>query len=131
MGIVELAEQAQREVQSIEVADALRQAEEGSLVFVDVRDIREMEKSGTIDGALHAPRGMIEFWFDPQSPYFREVYGQADKTYVLFCNADWRSALSAKSLQDMEIQNIAQLKGGLPAWREAGGAVAEKASKPV
>ena len=85
MGIVELAEQAQREVQSIEVADALRQAKEGSLVFVDVRDIREMEKSGTIDGALHAPRGMIEFWFDPQSPYFRDVYGQADKTYVLFC----------------------------------------------
>ena len=71
-------------------------------------------KSGTIDGALHAPRGMIEFWFDPQSPYFRDVYGQADKTYVLFCNADWRSALSATSLQDMEIPNIAQLKGGSP-----------------
>ena len=64
---------------------------------------------------------MIEFWFDPESPYFREIYGDEKKTYVLFCNAEWRSALCAKSLQDLGITNVVQLFGGLPAWREAGG----------
>ena len=77
----------------------------------------------------HAPRGMIEFWFDPESPYHRDIYGDADKTYVLFCNAEWRSALSAKSLQDMGIKNLIQLFGGLPAWREAGGPTVEKQRK--
>ncbi|MEM7406464.1 MAG: rhodanese-like domain-containing protein [Pseudomonadota bacterium] len=128
MGIKELAEQAQTEIRSISVQEALAD-ESGALVYVDVRDIRELERDGTIEGAHHAPRGMIEFWFDPDSPYFRDVYGDPDKTYVLFCNAEWRSALSAKSLQDMGIGNVAQLFGGLPAWREAGGGVREKPRK--
>lgn len=128
MGIRELAEQAQTEIRSITVQDALAD-ETGNLVYVDVRDIRELERDGTIEGAHHAPRGMIEFWFDPDSPYFRDIYGDPDKTYVLFCNAEWRSALSAKSLQDMGVGNVAQLFGGLPAWREAGGGVMDKERK--
>lgn len=129
MGIRELAEQAQSEITALSVEDALKRKDDGTLVFVDVRDIREVEKSGTIDGSHHAPRGMIEFWFDPESPYHRDIYGDPDKTYVLFCNAEWRSALSAKSLQDMGIRNVAQLFGGLPAWRDAGGPVIEKPRK--
>ena len=129
MGIKDLAEQAQTEIKSLAVNEALPRYDEGDLVFVDVRDIREVEKSGTIKGAQHAPRGMIEFWFDPESPYHRDIYGDADKTYVLFCNAEWRSALCAKSLQDMGIKNVAQLFGGLPAWRDAGGPTEEKKRK--
>ena len=94
--------------------------------FVDVRDIREVEETDTIEGSHHAPRGMIEFWFDPESPYHREVYGDSDKTYVLFCNGDPRSALSAKALKDLGVTNVAQLSGGMPAWREAGGPTVEK-----
>ncbi len=126
MGIRELAEQAQTEIRSMTVTEALPRYGDSDLVFVDVRDIREVEKSGTIEGARSAPRGMIEFWFDPESPYYRDVYGDADKTYVLFCTAEWRSALCAKSLQDMGIKNAVQLFGGLPAWRDAGGAVEQR-----
>ena len=126
MGIRDLAEQAQKEITAMTVTEVLPRYGDGDLVLVDVRDIRELEKSGTIKDAKHAPRGMIEFWFDPESPYFREMYGDPDKTYVLFCNAEWRSALCAKSLQDMGIKNVAQLFGGLPAWRDAGGPTEEK-----
>ncbi|MBT6276887.1 MAG: rhodanese-like domain-containing protein [Chromatiales bacterium] len=126
MGIMQLAEQAQKEVKSISAEEALARRDDDALVFVDVRDVREREKTGTITGAQHAPRGMIEFWFDPQSPYHREVYAQQEKTYVLFCNGNPRSALCAKSLQDMGINNVAQLFGGLPAWRDLGGPTEEK-----
>ena len=129
MGIREMAEQAQSEITALNVDELLSRHTDESLVFVDVRDIRELEKSGTIANAQHAPRGMIEFWFDPESPYHREIYGDKYKTYVLFCNAEWRSALCAKTLQDMGIPNVAQLFGGLPAWKEAGGPTEEKKRK--
>lgn len=126
MGIMQLAEQALSEVDTITSEEALARKDDGDLVFVDVRDIREVEKSDTITGSHHAPRGMIEFWFDPQSPYHRDIYGDKNKTYVLFCNGNPRSALSAKALKDMGISNVAQLTGGMPAWREAGGPTMEK-----
>lgn len=129
MGIMQLAEQAMNEIETITSEEALARKDDGSLVFVDVRDIREVEKSDTIEGSHHAPRGMIEFWFDPESPYFREVYGDESKTYVLFCNGNPRSALSAKALKDLGISNVAQLAGGMPAWREAGGPTVEKKRK--
>ncbi len=121
MGIMEMAEQALAEVDTLTCEEALAKKDEGNLVFVDVRDIREVENSDTIDGSHHAPRGMIEFWFDPESPYHREIYADTSKTYVLFCNGNPRSALSAKALKDMGITNVAQLSGGMPAWRECGG----------
>ena len=129
MGIMELAEQALSEVNSIGATEAVGLISDDAVVFVDVRDIREVEQSDTIVGSHHAPRGMIEFWFDPTSPYHRETYADPDKTYVLFCNGDPRSALSAKALQDMGVSNVAQLSGGMPAWREAGGPTVEKARK--
>ena len=126
MGIMQLAEQALTEIDTITSEEALARKGDGNLIFVDVRDIREVENSDTIDGSHHAPRGMIEFWFDPESPYHREIYADKDKTYVLFCNGNPRSALSAKALKDMGVSNIAQLTGGMPAWREAGGPTVEK-----
>ena len=129
MGIMKMAEEALAGLDTISCEDALARKNDGDLVFVDVRDIREVEKSDTIEGSHHAPRGMIEFWFDPESPYFREIYGDKDKTYVLFCNGNPRSALSAKALKDMGITNVAQLCGGMPAWREAGGPTVEKKRK--
>ena len=129
MGIMKMAEEALIELESITCEEALARKDDGDLVFVDVRDIREVEKSNTIEGSHHAPRGLIEFWFDPESPYFREIYGDKDKTYVLFCNGNPRSALSAKALKDMGLTNVAQLRGGMPAWREVGGPTVDKKRK--
>ena len=126
---MQLAERALAEVDVVTCEEALARKDDGDLVFVDVRDIREIEKSDTIEGAYHAPRGMIEFWFDPASPYYRDIYGAKDKTYVLFCNGNPRSALSAKALKDIGIENVAQLSGGMPAWREVGGPTAQKGRK--
>ena len=91
--------------------------------------VRELERDGYIPGAFHAPRGMIEFWVDPDSPYFKDVFSHDDKTYVLYCAAAWRSALTAKTLNDMGMENVVQFADGFKAWKEAGGPVAEKAVK--
>jgi len=93
--------------------------------FVDIRDVRELEREGVIPGALHAPRGMLEFWVDPESPYHREAFAQ-DKEYVLFCAAGWRSALATKTLMDMGMERVAHVGGGFKAWQEAGGPVQAK-----
>jgi rhodanese-related sulfurtransferase len=129
MGIIELAEQALLEIDVITSEEALTRKVDGDLIFVDVRDIREVETSDTIEGSYHAPRGMIEFWFDPDSPYYREIYGDKDRTYALFRNGNPRSALSAKALKDIGIKNVSQLSGGMPAWREAGGPTVNKGRK--
>ena len=129
MGILQKAEQALTEINVLTAAEAVERVDDDAVVFVDVRDVREVEQSDTIEGSHHAPRGMIEFWFDPESPYHREIYADQTKTYVLFCNGDPRSALSAKALQDIGITNVAQLSGGMPAWRAAGGPTVEKRRK--
>lgn len=129
MGIIQRAEQALTEIETMTAEEAVERKDDGGLVFVDVRDIREVEQTDTIEGSHHAPRGMIEFWFDPDSPYHREIFGDKGKTYVLFCNGDPRSALSAKALKDIDITNVAQLSGGMPAWREAGGPTVKKGRK--
>ena len=96
--------------------------------FVDVRDIRELEREGVIPGAVHAPRGMLEFWVDPESPYHKSVFA-GDKQLVLFCAAGWRSALATKTLQDMGLEQVAHIGGGFGAWKAAGAPVADKARK--
>ncbi len=113
IGIIEMAEQALTEIDTMTFEDAVARTNDGALVFVDVRDIREVEQSDTIEGSLHAPRGMIEFWFDPESPYHRDIYADKDKTYVLFCNGNPRSALSAKALKDLGITNGSAVVGRL------------------
>ena len=94
--------------------------------FIDIRDIRELERDGVIPGAFHAPRGMLEFWVDPESPYHKPVFA-ADKQLVLFCAAGWRSALATKELMDMGFTDVSHIEGGFSAWKAAGAPVAEKA----
>ena len=88
--------------------------------FIDIRDVRELQAEGTVPGCVHAPRGMLEFWVDPNSPYFKPVFGHEDKEYVLFCAGGLRSALAAKTLQDMGMRNVAHVEGGFTAWKKQG-----------
>ena len=126
-GYKALVDRAMAEVTtySIEQARALHGRPE--VCFVDVRDVRELEREGVIPGAVHAPRGMLEFWVDPESPYHRAVFAE-DREFVLFCAAGWRSALAAKTLQDMGLSRVAHIEGGYTAWKAAGAPVADKAA---
>jgi rhodanese-related sulfurtransferase len=96
--------------------------------FIDIRDVRELERAGVIPGAFHAPRGMLEFWADPTSEYHKPVFNQG-KQLVLFCAAGWRSALATQTLQDMGVEKVAHVDGGFTAWKGAGAPVAEKIEK--
>ena len=99
------------------------------VIFVDLRDPRELERDGMIPGAFHCPRGMLEFWIDPESPYFKPVFGE-DKRFVFFCAAGWRSALATHAVQQMGLAPVAHVAGGFSAWREAGGPVDLPGSAP-
>lgn len=111
---------------SIDEARALHGRDD--VLFVDVRDVRELEHEGVIPGAVHAPRGILEFWVDPQSPYYRPVFADG-KRMVLFCALGWRSALAARTLLEMGFLDVAHIEGGFTAWKEAGAPVADKPSK--
>ncbi len=112
---------ARARIEEIETADLARMLDDPEVVIVDIRDVRERQRSGYIPGSFHAPRGMLEFWVDPDSPYFKEVFGQ-DRKFVLHCASGWRSALSAAVLQDMGFE-VAHLREGFSGWQKAGGAV--------
>ena len=113
-----LVEDALGEVETWSSEEALKAQAGGSAILVDIRDVRELQREGKLEDAVHAPRGMLEFWFDPESPYHREVFADEGKKYVLFCAAGWRSALAAKSLKDMGFENIAHIDGGFGRIRE-------------
>ena len=117
-GVEALVDEAAAQVESLSVAAARAEVSEGA-VLVDLRDVRELKHEGRIPGAIHAPRGMIEFWIDPDSPYHREALTTPDRL-ILFCSLGWRSALAAKSLQDMGITGVAHLEGGFKAWMDEG-----------
>ena len=116
----ELVAQAMKEIETITAQEAERLRQEGKAVLVDIRDVRELAREGEIEDAVHAPRGMLEFWVDPQSPYHREVFAQKDKKYVLFCAAAGRSALACRDLQNMGFGPVAHIEGGFTAWRAQG-----------
>ena len=99
------------------------------VVFVDLRDPRELEREGTIPSALHAPRGMLEFWVDPASPYHKPVFSAPGKRYVVFCAGGWRSALAAKTMQDMGLTAVGHVDGGFTAWKAAGAPVGSFVAK--
>ena len=128
-GIKELVAEAEAEVTTIATEDAISRHGDDDLVFVDIRDVRELERDGTIPNAEHAPRGMLEFWFDPESPYHKEKFTDENKTYVLFCAAAWRSALATKTLQDMGFPNIVHFAEGFGGWKKAGGPIDETKKK--
>ena len=91
------------------------------LQVVDIRDVRELQAEGTVPGSYHAPRCMLEFWVDPESPYHKKLFADEGKEFVLFCGAGWRSALAAKTLQDMGMTNVAHIEGGFGEWVKQGG----------
>lgn len=111
--------EADAKAQTLSVADAAELLDNDDVQFVDIRDVRELDREGTIPGAIHAPRGMLEFWVDPESPYYRSELDNG-KRLVLFCGGGWRSALSAASLTDMGVEDVAHMDGGFGAWKDAG-----------
>jgi rhodanese-related sulfurtransferase len=114
----ELVADAMAQVTTYSVAQVQARLQDATVQLVDIRDIRELDH-GTIVGAFHAPRGMLEFWVDPASPYHKPLFADEAKEYILFCGAGWRSALAAKALQDMGMTNVAHLDGGWAAWTQA------------
>lgn len=116
---------ARARITEVETRDAIALLDDPGVVIVDLRDIRERERSGYIPGSFHCPRGMLEFWVDPQSPYFKEIFGQ-DKQFVFHCASGWRSALAVAVLQDMGFA-AAHLREGFSTWEAQGGPVVRSA----
>ncbi len=114
-----LVDQAMTEVKTYTVAEVLAKTDDKNVQIVDIRDVREL-RNGTVTGSYHAPRCMLEFWVDPESPYHKKIWADESKEFILFCGAGWRSALAAKTLQDMGMTNVAHIEGGYEAWVNAG-----------
>lgn len=121
-GVKQLVAEADAEVETISIADAKSLLDDDSVLIVDIRDVRELDREGMIPGAYHAPRGMLEFWVDPDSPYHKEIFASGKK-FLLYCAGAQRSALAAKSIQDMGLKPVAHLEAGFKGWKEAGGAI--------
>jgi rhodanese-related sulfurtransferase len=129
-GFRALLDEALAAIKTLQPSEAIALHGRADVVFVDLRDPRELEREGIIPGATHCPRGMLEFWIDPASPYHKQVFAE-DKTFVFFCAGGWRSALAAKTAQDMGMKPVAHIHGGFKAWREAGGPCEQKQPKPA
>lgn len=121
-GYKALVEEANAEIETISPQEAAKRAEGGDTLLIDIRDIRELQREGRVPGAKHCPRGMLEFWIDPESPYHKDIFSSG-KSFVFFCAAGWRSALATKTAQDMGLEKVAHIDGGFGAWRDAGLAV--------
>ena len=119
IGFKKLIEDAEKNIETITIETVSEMLEDAAVTIVDIRDVRELEREGKIPGAVHAPRGMLEFWVDPDSPYHRELFAQ-DKKFVLYCASAWRSALATQTLQNMGMKNICHMRGGINSWKEAG-----------
>jgi rhodanese-related sulfurtransferase len=121
-GYKALVEEAEREIESLSPEDGVKLAGRDDIVLVDIRDIRELQRDGRVPGAFHCPRGMLEFWIDPTSPYHKPVFAQ-DKKFVFFCAGGLRSALAAQTAQRMGLKPVAHVRGGFGAWKKLGGPV--------
>ena len=119
-GFQALVDEAMEEVKSYSVESVRVRMADPAVQIVDIRDVRELEREGTVPGAILAPRGMLEFWVDPASPYYKPVFGDEGKEFILFCGAGWRSALAAKALQEMGMTNVAHIDGGFTEWVKQG-----------
>lgn len=120
----QMVERARARIEEVETVDAIAMVDDPNVVIVDLRDVRERQRSGYVPGSFHCPRGMAEFWVDPDSPYFKEVFAQ-DKKFVFHCASGWRSALTAATLNDMGF-DAAHLREGFSTWEAQGGPVERK-----
>ncbi len=118
----QMVQNARARITEIETVDLIAMLDDPDVVVVDIRDVRERQRSGYIPGSFHAPRGMIEFWVDPDSPYFKDIFAQEDKKFVFHCASGWRSAITTATLQDMGF-DAAHLKDGFSTWEKHGGPV--------
>ena len=123
-----LLDEANAMVDAVPVDRAKELHAKDDVVFVDLRDPREIEREGRIPSAFHCPRGMLEFWIDPESPYHKSIFSEP-KQFVFYCASGWRSALSARTAMEMGLENVSHLAGGFTEWRNAGGDVQMKAAK--
>lgn len=128
-GYKQLLADANAEIKTLPVADAIALLGQPDVVFVDLRDPREMEREGKMPGAFACTRGMLEFWIDPDSPYAKPVFAES-KRFVFFCAGGWRSVLAAKTAQDMGLDPVAHIEGGFGAWKQAGGPIDPPKPKP-
>lgn len=120
--VMDMVADANAELDCLTADDAKALLGRDGVTFVDLRDIRELKREGRIPGAFHCPRGMLEFWLDPESPYAKKEFQSGDR-FVFFCGAGWRSALAAKTAQDMGLANVSHIETGFGGWRDAGGEI--------
>ncbi|MCB1672863.1 MAG: rhodanese-like domain-containing protein [Gammaproteobacteria bacterium] len=121
-GFRDLVRRAEQRVRSLTPAEVSQRLGGEGVLLVDLRDIRELKREGKIPHALHVPRGMLEFWIDPESPYYKPAFASASEV-ILYCNKGWRSALAAASLLDMGCEEVFHLRGGLEQWLLEGGEI--------
>ena len=121
----QMVRESRDRIEEIETADLIAMVDDPNVVIIDIRDVRERQRTGFIPGSFHAPRGMIEFWVDPDSPYHKDVFAQDGRKYVFHCASGWRSALTVATLQDMGFE-AAHLKEGFGSWEESGGPIEKK-----
>ncbi len=126
-GYKQLIAEAREKIRTLSTEEAMVKLNDPNVVFVDIRDVRELEREGMIPNAFHAPRGMLEFWVDPESPYHKEVFSSG-KEFILYCQSAWRSSLATLALQEMGLSPVCHIEGGFKAWKEAGLPTGEKTS---
>ena len=124
-----LVEEAEKTIKTFTANEVAKLIQNDEVKLIDVRDIRELWKEGTIKGSTHIPRGMLEFWLDPESSYYKEKKIDMNKKLVLFCALGLRSALATKSLVEMGFENVSHVKGGFDALKKAGVEIIEKPKK--
>jgi rhodanese-related sulfurtransferase len=129
-GYQQLVEEARRKIRTVDVEEAMSKHDDPGVMFVDLRDVRELEREGMIPGAFHAPRGMLEFWIDPANPYYKEVFGSG-KAFVFYCASGWRSSVATAAVQEMGLAPVCHIEGGFSAWKKADGPVAERPHRPA
>jgi rhodanese-related sulfurtransferase len=127
-GFRQLVDEAKARITTIGLPEARQRLGRDDVVFVDLRDIRELEREGMIPGAFHCPRGMLEFWIDPDSPYHKDIFSSG-KQFVFYCNGAWRSALATDVAKQMGLEPVVEMDGGFTAWKDAGYPVADRAKK--
>lgn len=120
--VKQMVAEANEHVEEISISDAKELIGRDDVLFIDIRDIREVAKTGRISGARHVPRGMLEMWIDPDTPYHRDFFAE-DRKFIFYCAGAWRSALAAKTAHDMGLAPVAHLEGGIKAWMEADGEI--------
>ena len=124
----QLLDEADAVIETLSASEAIALHDDPTVLIVDIRDVRELEREGRIPGSFHAPRGMLEFWIDPESPYHKDALADG-RRLLLHCASGWRSALAARTLGEMGVHGVAHIGGGFDAWRKAGGPVESHAAR--